>query len=76
MGLHPGFPRSRPEPKAGAKPLNHPEVPATQATLVLDLLVTLIKFGIVNNIKFLFNLVKVHFLHLGLHYSLPTETIN
>ena len=56
--------------------IDHPEVPATQATLVLDLLVTLIKFGIVNNIKFLFNLVKVHFLHLGLHYSLPTETIN
>ena len=27
MGLDPGSPRSRPGPKAGAKPLGHPGIP-------------------------------------------------
>ena len=28
MGFDPGSPGSRPGPKAGAKPLHHPEIPA------------------------------------------------
>ena len=27
VGLNPGTPGSRPRPKAGAKPLGHPEIP-------------------------------------------------
>ena len=33
VGFDPGSPGSRPGPKAGAKPLRHPGIPATKNTL-------------------------------------------
>ena len=34
MGLDPWTPGSRPGPKAGAKPLSHPEIPAFLALMI------------------------------------------
>ena len=34
VGLDPGTPRSRPGPKAGAKPLSHPGIPEISSSLV------------------------------------------
>ena len=34
VGLNPGTPRSRPGPKAGAKPLSHPGIPRLWVLMV------------------------------------------
>ena len=36
VGLDPGSPGSRPGPKAGSKPLRHPEIPILPFFMVLD----------------------------------------
>ena len=43
MGFDPGSPGSRPGPKAGAKPLSHPEIPRGRLLIMAEIHVQLCK---------------------------------